>query len=142
VKAGGEDAHEPRQQQQVRLVSVDGLDQGRLEGGTVRIGAMVHRSGGDAALCGPGQPGSSRLVAQHRGHLRVPAFSLAGLLDRLHVRATARDQDHDAFHGSASVSSDRGLRPTRVRECTWIIRPCDSPQTVISDDFFRDLTPT
>jgi hypothetical protein len=114
-EAGRQDAHEAREHHERGRVAVDaGLKLG-IEVLAARKTLVRDRLGGQPLCARPDQARCLGLVTEHGGHARaqalLPALLLRRAHDGLHVRARARDQDHDVFHGGAIIPGSASQMP-------------------------------
>jgi uncharacterized protein YceH (UPF0502 family) len=96
-----EDAHEARQYHQRGVETVDLGHERSIESLARGKGAVVQRGGGHAFAARPGKPRRLDPVADDRDHLGTMLLAPAALARRRHngshVRAAARDQNHDVL---------------------------------------------
>ena len=95
----GEDAHEARQCDHVGRMAVYRCGQCGIEGCAVRIVPVRHDGGRDAVRLGDLQSLRIGAVADDRRD----AAGQVRLQQRLHVAATAGDEDDDVFHSLADL---------------------------------------
>ncbi|MPN23435.1 hypothetical protein SDC9_170823 [bioreactor metagenome] len=102
-KARRENAHEPGQHHQRGVMAVDDLRQFGVEILARGELLVVQHLGGDAVILGESQPARTGFVAHDGGHAGAkaprPIFLLGCTHNGSHIGATARNEDHDIFHG-------------------------------------------
>src|SRR5690606_9080197 len=105
-ESGREHAHEPGEQNIVRLERLNLGSQRLVKGLAAREVAMWNRARLDALLPCPGQPRRVGTVRDHRTHLRIELLTLDGFYNGLHVGAPPRDQNHEAAAALSEVGHD------------------------------------
>src|SRR5690606_31645113 len=105
-ESGREHAHEPGEQNIVRLERLNLGSQRLVKSLAARGGATWNRARRAALRPGPGQPGRVGTVRDHRTPLRSELPTPDGSYNGLHGGAPPRDQKHEAAAALSEVGHD------------------------------------
>ena len=102
-KTGRQNTHKASQHHQIRCMAVNHLHQLDIKGLAAIKLLVIQHFGGNAVIARKDQSFGVSLVADHGRDpgvvLLCPVLLLGCTHNGGHVRAAARDQDHDVFHG-------------------------------------------